>query len=151
MGTILWASMARLSAPATLRSATVSPPPEAPATRLRPPSKYSRNVLYHALFAGAAKHIYSVPQRTESMDDFRELPFRDRDLRTATMNEEAEALFAVLRQSASEAVVPAIEMLVREAPDRALCRINALKFAAERDLDEEETIATFLHAARLGI
>src|ERR1700751_4914066 len=67
------------------------------------------------------------------------------------MTEEAEALFAVLRQSASEAVVPAIEALVREAPDRALCRINALKFAAQRELDEEATIATFLHAARLGI
>jgi len=67
------------------------------------------------------------------------------------MTEEAEALFAVLRQSASEAVVPAIEMLVREAPDAALCRINAVKFAADRDLDEEATIAAFLHAARLGI
>ncbi|HWB48435.1 MAG TPA: adenylate/guanylate cyclase domain-containing protein [Stellaceae bacterium] len=67
------------------------------------------------------------------------------------MTEEAEALFAVLRQSADEAVVPAIETLVRDAPDRVLCRINALKFAAERELDEEATIAAFLHAARLGI
>src|SRR5258708_40302907 len=67
------------------------------------------------------------------------------------MNEEAEALFAVLRQSASEAVVPAIETLVREAPDRALCRINAIAFATQRGLDEEETIAAFLRAARLGI
>ena len=67
------------------------------------------------------------------------------------MTEEAEALFAVLRQSASEAVVPAIEALVREAPDRALCRINVLDFAAQRELDEEETIAAFLRAARLGI
>jgi class 3 adenylate cyclase len=67
------------------------------------------------------------------------------------MTEEAEALFAVLRQSANEAVVPAIEMLVREAPDRALSRINALKFAEEREFDEEAVIAAFLHAARLGI
>ncbi len=67
------------------------------------------------------------------------------------MTEEAEALFAVLRQSASEAVVPAIETLVRDAPDPALCRINVLTFAAQRGLDEEETIAAFLHAARLGI
>ena len=67
------------------------------------------------------------------------------------MTEEAEALFAVLRQSASEAVVPAIETLVRDAPDSALCRINVLTFAAQRGLDEEETIAAFLHAARLGI
>ncbi len=67
------------------------------------------------------------------------------------MTEEAEALFAVLRQSASEAVVPAIETLVRDARDPALCRVNVLTFAAERGLDEEETIAAFLHAARLGI
>jgi class 3 adenylate cyclase len=67
------------------------------------------------------------------------------------MTEEAEALFVVLRQSASEKVVPAIEALVREAPDRALCRINVLDFAAQRELDEEETIAAFLRAARLGI
>lgn len=85
------------------------------------------------------------------MDDIREFPLPDRDIRTAKMTEEADPLFAVLRQSASESVVPAIEMLVREAPDRALCRINAVAFAAERELDEEETIAAFLQAARLGI
>jgi class 3 adenylate cyclase len=67
------------------------------------------------------------------------------------MNEEAEALFAVLRQQASPEVVPAIEALVREAPDAALCRINVLKFAEQRSLDEEASIATFLHAARIGI
>jgi class 3 adenylate cyclase len=85
------------------------------------------------------------------MDDIREFPFRDRDVRAVRMTEEFEALFAVLRQSASEAIVPAIETLVRDAPDYALCRINVLKFAAERGLDEEAAIATFLHAARLGI
>ena len=83
--------------------------------------------------------------------DIREFPPRERDLRTARVTEEAEALFAVLKQSASESVVPAIETLVREARDRALCRINAVSFARERELDEEETIATFLRAARLGI
>jgi class 3 adenylate cyclase len=67
------------------------------------------------------------------------------------MIEEAEALFAVLRQSASAAVVSAIEALVEEAPDPALCRVNVLRFAAEHGLDEEAAIATFLHAARLGI
>ena len=67
------------------------------------------------------------------------------------MTEEAEALFAVLRQQASDAVVPAIETLVRDAPDHALCRINVLDFAARRGLAEEQTIAAFLHAARLGI
>jgi class 3 adenylate cyclase len=64
---------------------------------------------------------------------------------------EARNLFAVLRQSADPGTVDAIEALVRHAPDRALCRINVLGFAAERGLDEERAIAAFLHAARLGI
>jgi class 3 adenylate cyclase len=67
------------------------------------------------------------------------------------MTEEAEALFAVLRQQASAATAAAIETLVGDASDAALCRINVLKFAASRGLDEEEAIAAFLHAARLGI
>ncbi|HTZ35503.1 MAG TPA: adenylate/guanylate cyclase domain-containing protein [Stellaceae bacterium] len=67
------------------------------------------------------------------------------------MSEEADALFAVLRRSASEPAARAIEALVKEAPDPALCRVNAPVFAAERGLDEEETVAAFLHAARLGL
>ena len=39
--------------------------------------------------------------------------------------------------------------LVAEAPDRALCRINPIAFAARHHLDEERVIAAFLHAARL--
>ncbi|MGH7114176.1 MAG: DUF5939 domain-containing protein, partial [Stellaceae bacterium] len=42
---------------------------------------------------------------------------------------EAENLFKVLRQSADPGAVAAIEELVREAPDRRLCRINVLAFA----------------------
>ena len=64
---------------------------------------------------------------------------------------EAKNLFSVLRQSADPATVDAIEKLVEEAPDRALCRINVLEFAAQRGLDEERAVAAFLHAARLGI
>ncbi|HEY1260983.1 MAG TPA: adenylate/guanylate cyclase domain-containing protein [Stellaceae bacterium] len=64
---------------------------------------------------------------------------------------EAENLFAMLRQSADPGVVEAIEALVRDAPDRALCRINVLDFAAKAGLDPERTIAAFLHAARLGM
>src|SRR5438034_3616204 len=64
---------------------------------------------------------------------------------------EAEALFAVLRQSADADVVAAIEALVRDTPDPALCRVNVLDFAAKRGLDEERVIAAFLHAARVGI
>ena len=64
---------------------------------------------------------------------------------------EAQALFAVLRQSADADCVAAIERLVREAPDRKLSRINVLDFARREGLDEEQTIAAFLHAARIGL
>jgi class 3 adenylate cyclase len=64
---------------------------------------------------------------------------------------EATNLFATLRQSADPGVAAAIEELVRDAPDRALCRINVLDFAGKSGLDEERTIAAFLHAARLGL
>jgi class 3 adenylate cyclase len=64
---------------------------------------------------------------------------------------EAEALFSVLRQSADKEVVASIERLVRDAPDHALNRINALDFAAKEKLDEERVIASLLHAARLGL
>ncbi|WEX76139.1 adenylate/guanylate cyclase domain-containing protein [Sinorhizobium numidicum] len=64
---------------------------------------------------------------------------------------EAQTLFEVLRQSVKPEVVDAFERLVREAPDQKLCRVNALAFAASEGLDEEETIAGFLHASRLGL
>src|ERR1700730_13302737 len=64
---------------------------------------------------------------------------------------EAKNLFSVLRQSADPETVDAIEILVEVAPDRALCRINVLDFAAKAGVDEERAVAAFLHAARLGI
>jgi class 3 adenylate cyclase len=64
---------------------------------------------------------------------------------------EAEALFSVLRQSADDDAVAVIERLVRDAPDHALNRINALDLAAKEGLEEERVIATLLHAARLGL
>src|SRR6202049_2327836 len=64
---------------------------------------------------------------------------------------EAQGLFAVLRQSVDPDTVAAIERFVAEAPDRALCRINVVDFAARQRLDEEQVIAAFLHAARLGV
>ena len=54
---------------------------------------------------------------------------------------ESEALFNVLRQSGDAACVAAIEQAVRDAPDQALCRINALDFAAKHALDEERTLS----------
>jgi class 3 adenylate cyclase len=64
---------------------------------------------------------------------------------------EADPLFATLRQSADSDSVAAIENLVREAPDRELCRINALAFAGRHGLNEQRVISAFLHAARLGL
>ncbi|WP_445503867.1 adenylate/guanylate cyclase domain-containing protein [Microvirga sp. G4-2] len=64
---------------------------------------------------------------------------------------EDQKLLAILRQSADPDAVDAIEHLIREAPDHELNRINALAFAAKHHLDEEGTIAAFLHAARLGL
>src|SRR5271165_2640981 len=64
---------------------------------------------------------------------------------------EAKNLFTALQQSADPGTVAAIEELVRNAPDRALCRVNVLDFATKRGIDEERAIAAFLHAARLGL
>ena len=64
---------------------------------------------------------------------------------------ETENLFSVLRQSAKPKAVSAIEKLIQDAPDRELCRINALAFAARHGLDEDDVIGAFLHGARLGV
>ena len=64
---------------------------------------------------------------------------------------ETDTLFNALRQSAKPKSVSAIEKLIQDATDRDLCRINALAFAAKHKLNEEDVIAAFLHAARLGI
>ena len=64
---------------------------------------------------------------------------------------EIEALFRVLRQSASADVAATIESAVHSGTERELCRTNVLGFAARHNLDEESAIAGFLHAARLGI
>jgi class 3 adenylate cyclase len=64
---------------------------------------------------------------------------------------DAEALFTVLRQSADADAVAMIGRLVRDAPDHELNRINVISLAAREGLSEEGVIATFLHAARLGL
>jgi class 3 adenylate cyclase len=64
---------------------------------------------------------------------------------------ETEALLSVLRQSADGNVVAAIERLLHDGPDRALCRINVIAFSESMGLDVERVITAFLHSARLGI
>src|ERR1043165_1182043 len=67
------------------------------------------------------------------------------------LSSETERLFNSLRQSAKPKPVSAIEKLIQDAPDRELCRINALAFAGQHKLNEDDVIAAFLHGARLGI
>src|SRR5260221_4800198 len=64
---------------------------------------------------------------------------------------DAEALLAVLRQSANADAVAAIDQLVRAGTDRAINRINVIDFAAKNGLSEENALGAFLHASRLGI
>jgi len=64
---------------------------------------------------------------------------------------EAHAMFNVLRQSADPVVADAIELLIPDAPDHKLCRINVLGFASQAAFNEERTIAAFLHASRIGL
>jgi class 3 adenylate cyclase len=64
---------------------------------------------------------------------------------------EAETLFAALRASTGDDAVAMLERLVRDAPDRALIKINALDLAAKEGIGEERVIAALLNAVGLGI
>ncbi len=64
---------------------------------------------------------------------------------------ETETLFAALYQSADEAAVKMLERMVRDAPDHALNRMNALDLAAKEGVGEERVIAALLHAVGLGM
>src|SRR5258707_13473995 len=64
---------------------------------------------------------------------------------------ETETLFVALRQSADQAVVDMLERMVRDAPDHALNKMNALDLAARKGVGEEQVIATLLNAVGLGM
>src|SRR5437870_6461205 len=64
---------------------------------------------------------------------------------------EAETLFAALRQSSGDDAVTMLERMVRDAPDHALTKINALDLAAKEGIGEEQVIAALLNAVGLGI
>ena len=64
---------------------------------------------------------------------------------------ETETMFAALRQSADGGVVDMLERMVRDAPDHALNRMNAIDLAAKEGLGEERVIAAFLNAVGLGM
>jgi class 3 adenylate cyclase len=60
-------------------------------------------------------------------------------------------LFVALRQSADGDVVDMLERMVRDAPDHALNKINALDLAAKQGVAEERVIAALLNAVGLGM
>src|SRR6266705_1364767 len=64
---------------------------------------------------------------------------------------ETETLFVALRQSADQAVVDMLERMVRDAPDHALNKMNALDLAAKEGVGEEQVIAALLNAVGLGM
>src|SRR3954462_5833146 len=64
---------------------------------------------------------------------------------------ETETLFAALRQSSDDAVVDMLERMVRDAPDHALNKMNALDLAGTQGIDEDRVIATLLNAVGLGM
>ncbi len=64
---------------------------------------------------------------------------------------ETETLFVALRQSSDGDVVDMLERMVRQAPDHALNKMNALDLAAREGLDEERVIAALLNAVGLGM
>jgi hypothetical protein len=64
---------------------------------------------------------------------------------------EAETLFAALRQSTGDNEVAMLERMVRDAPDHALNKMNALDLAAKEGIDEERVIGALLNAVGLGI
>jgi class 3 adenylate cyclase len=51
----------------------------------------------------------------------------------------------------SPRLISKLEGHIRAASDAELLRINPIKFATDKNLDEEETIDLFLHAAALGL
>jgi class 3 adenylate cyclase len=64
---------------------------------------------------------------------------------------EVREMFAMLEQAVGPAIAGAVRELVETGKDHELCRVNPLAFAAKNGLDEEATIAAFLHATRIGI
>jgi class 3 adenylate cyclase len=64
---------------------------------------------------------------------------------------EADTLFAALRQSTGDDIASLLERMMRDAPDHALNKINALDLAAKEGVGEERVIAALLNAVGLGI
>lgn len=66
-------------------------------------------------------------------------------------DDELEARYQALEQSAPAGFAPALRRFVDEGGDRELNRVNVLDFAAGYGVDEEDAITGFVHAARVGL
>lgn len=64
---------------------------------------------------------------------------------------DTSAQYTLLKQAVDGSVAEAIEQLIANGADHELNRINVLEFAARHQLNEEKTIAGFLHASRVGL
>jgi class 3 adenylate cyclase len=64
---------------------------------------------------------------------------------------EVQTRLAALAESADPRIVACITDLIHNGTERALNRINVLEFAGQHGVNEDNAIAAFLHAARLGL
>lgn len=64
---------------------------------------------------------------------------------------ESKSLLALLRGTAEPAAAAAIEAMINDGTDASLCRINVMDFAKRVGATDDQAIAAFLHATRLGI
>jgi class 3 adenylate cyclase len=60
-------------------------------------------------------------------------------------------LLSALRDAADPASAAAIEKMIAEGSDASLCRVNVMDFAKRAGVSDDQAIAAFLHASRLGI
>jgi class 3 adenylate cyclase len=65
--------------------------------------------------------------------------------------QDTDALLDNLNRSADPLAAAAVGTLIRDGGDAELAAVNALAFAAVRDLPEEAVIGALLHASRLGL
>jgi class 3 adenylate cyclase len=64
---------------------------------------------------------------------------------------ETTTLYALLRDAVEPAAAAAIEKMIADGTDASLCRVNVMDFARRAGITDDQAIAAFLHAARLGI
>src|SRR5688572_19341328 len=95
--------------------------------------------------SGAGRSQMDLPQTRDAGSRGERPPLRPMAM------DDTQSLWTLLRQASDPDAVDAIAELVRDGPDDALTRINALHFADSRGLPLDPVISAFLHATRLGL